>query len=54
MPKDRVIVDVDARGRVSLARFEVKSTQLIVDPLPDGGLVTYMPDYGDMIRAKGR
>ena len=41
VPKDRVIVDVDARGRVSLARFEVKSTQLIVDPLPDGGLVLH-------------
>jgi hypothetical protein len=41
VPKDRVIVDVDARGRVSLARFGVKSTQLVVDRLPDGGLVLH-------------
>jgi len=37
----RTIVDVDARGRVSLARFGLKDTQLIVDPLPDGGLVLH-------------
>lgn len=41
MTKQRVIVDVDARGRVSLARFGVKSTQLVVDTLPDGGLVLH-------------
>jgi hypothetical protein len=41
MSKQRVIVDVDARGRVSLARFGVKSTQLVVDSLPDGGLVLH-------------
>jgi hypothetical protein len=41
MKKQRVIVDVDARGRVSLARFGVKSTQLVVDSLPDGGLVLH-------------
>jgi hypothetical protein len=39
--KQRVIVDVDARGSVSLARFGVKSTQLVVDSLPDGGLVLH-------------
>ncbi|MGH9052592.1 MAG: hypothetical protein ACRDWX_06235 [Acidimicrobiia bacterium] len=37
----RVIVDVDARGRVSVARFGFKSTQLVVDELPDGGLVLH-------------
>lgn len=41
MSKQRVKVDVDARGRVSLARFGVKSTQLVVDSLPDGGLVLH-------------
>jgi len=41
MTKQRVIVDVDARGRVSLARFGVKSTQLVVDSLPDGGLILH-------------
>ena len=41
MSKQRVIVDVDGRGRVSLARFGVKSTQLVVDSLPDGGLVLH-------------
>jgi hypothetical protein len=35
----RTIIDVDARGRVSLARFGLKGTQLVVDRLPDGGLV---------------
>jgi len=39
MTEGRVIVDVDARGRVSLARFGLKDTQLVVDRLPDGGLV---------------
>ncbi len=41
MIEHRVIVDVDARGRVSLARFGLKATQLVVDPLPDGGLVLH-------------
>ncbi|MFV1961134.1 MAG: hypothetical protein ACC658_04810 [Acidimicrobiia bacterium] len=39
MTEHRVIIDVDARGRVSLARFGIKATQLAVDSLPDGGLV---------------
>lgn len=39
MADRRTIVDVDARGRVSLARFGLKDTQLVVDRLPDGGLV---------------
>lgn len=37
----RVIVDVDERGRVLLARFGLKGTQLVVDQLPDGGLVLH-------------
>lgn len=41
MTERRVIVDVDARGRVSLARFGLKSIQVVVDPLPDGGLVLH-------------
>lgn len=41
MTERRVIVDVDARGRVSLARFGLKNTQIVVDPLPDGGLVIH-------------
>lgn len=39
MTDRRTIIDVDARGRVSLARFGLKDTQLVVDRLPDGGLV---------------
>lgn len=38
MTERRTIIDVDARGRVSLARFGLKDTQLVVDRLPDGGL----------------
>ncbi|HEX9864148.1 MAG TPA: hypothetical protein VGC03_04195 [Acidimicrobiia bacterium] len=41
MSEQRVIVDVDAREPVSLARFGVKSTQLVVASLPDGGLVLH-------------
>ena len=41
MTEHRVIIDVDARGRVSLARFGLKASQLVVDPLPDGGLVLH-------------
>jgi hypothetical protein len=41
MNEHRVIIDVDARGRVSLARFGLKATQLVVDTLPDGGLVLH-------------
>lgn len=39
MTERRTIIDVDERGRVSLARFGLKGTQLVVDQLPDGGLV---------------
>lgn len=38
---DRTIVDVDARGRVSLAGFGIKYTQVLVDQLPDGGLAMH-------------
>jgi len=37
----RIVVDVDSRGRVSLARFGIKDTQLIVEELEDGGLAMY-------------
>jgi hypothetical protein len=37
----RVILDVDSRGRISLARFGYKSGQLVVDELADGGLVIH-------------
>jgi hypothetical protein len=36
---NRVVLDVDRRGRVSLARFGFKDTQVVVDHLPSGGLV---------------
>lgn len=36
MTDRRIIIDVDARGRVSLARFGIKDTQVVVDHLPDG------------------
>lgn len=39
MTSRRTFIDVDARGWVSLARFGIKDTQLVVDRLPDGGLV---------------
>ncbi|HUP17938.1 MAG TPA: hypothetical protein VM848_18055 [Acidimicrobiia bacterium] len=41
MTDRRVVIDVDARGRVSLARFGLKDTQIVVDPLPDGGLALH-------------
>lgn len=41
MTERRVIIDVDARGRVSLARFGLKDTQVVVDSLPDGGLTMH-------------
>lgn len=37
----RVVVDVDSRGRVSLARFGIKDTQLVVDELDDGGIAMH-------------
>lgn len=41
MTDRRIIVDVDERGRVSLARFGLKDTQVVVDQLPDGGLAMH-------------
>lgn len=35
------MVEVDARGRVSLARYGLKDTQVVVDEIEDGGLVLY-------------
>lgn len=35
------MVDVDARGRVSLARYGLKDTQVVVEEIDDGGLVLY-------------
>ena len=40
-PSRRVVVDVDNRGRISLARFGIKDTQLIVEELSDGGLAIH-------------
>ena len=37
----RVVVDVDRRGRVSLARFGIRDTQLVVEEIEDGGIVMY-------------
>jgi hypothetical protein len=39
--RHRTVVDVDSRGRVSLARFGIKSTQLVVEQLEDGGVVLH-------------
>lgn len=39
--KGRVVVDVDARGRVSLARFGFKSTQVVIDQTEGGGLIVH-------------
>ena len=37
----RVVVDVDSRGRVSLARFGIKDTQLVVEELEGGGIAMH-------------
>jgi hypothetical protein len=37
----RIIVDIDEGGRVSLARFGINDTQVVVDQLPDGGLAMH-------------
>ena len=37
----RVILEIDERGRVSLARFGFRSMQVVVDPTDDGGLVLH-------------
>lgn len=38
-PERRAVVDIDERGRVSLARFGIKGTSVIVERLPSGGVV---------------
>ena len=38
-PSPRRVVDVDKRGRVSLAKLGFKDTQLSVETLEDGGIV---------------
>ena len=35
------MVDVDSRGRVSLARFGIKDTQLVVEELEGGGIALH-------------
>ena len=37
----RVVLDVDSRGRLSLARFGINDTQLVVEELPDGGVALH-------------
>lgn len=37
----RTVVDVDARGRVSLAKLGIKNTQLVVERLADGGIALH-------------
>jgi hypothetical protein len=39
--RKRSVVEVDGRGRVSLARYGLKDTQLVVEEIEDGGLVLY-------------
>jgi hypothetical protein len=39
--RNRVVVDVDAHGRVALGRLEFKSTQVVVDQLQGGGSVIH-------------
>lgn len=39
--RTRVVVDVDERGRISLARFGFKSTQVVVDTTETGGLILH-------------
>jgi hypothetical protein len=37
----RIIIDADDRGRVSLSRFGMRSMQLLVEMTNDGGLVIH-------------
>ncbi len=37
----RRVVQVDRRGRVSLARFGISDTQLVVEELEDGGVALH-------------
>lgn len=37
----RVVVEADSRGRVSLAKFGIKDTQLVIEQLGDGSLAIH-------------
>lgn len=37
----RVVVEADSRGRISLAKFGIKDTQLIIEELGDGSLAIH-------------
>ena len=41
--KTRRVVDVDDRGRVSLAKYGLKNTQVVIDEEPDGTLHISQP-----------
>ncbi len=36
---DRIIVEADARGRVSLAKIGIKNAQLVAERTEDGGVI---------------
>jgi hypothetical protein len=40
MPR-RLIVDIDERGRLSLARFGFRSMQVVIDSTDDGGVTIH-------------
>jgi len=40
MPR-RLIVDIDDRGRLSLARFGFRSMQVVIDSTDDGGVIIH-------------
>jgi hypothetical protein len=40
MPR-RLIVDIDERGRLSLARFGFRSMQVVIDSTDDGGVIIH-------------
>lgn len=38
---DRTIIEADARGRISLAKFGIKNTQLVAESTGDGGVILH-------------
>lgn len=38
---DRTIIEADARGRISLAKFGIKNAQLIAESTGDGGVILH-------------
>ena len=38
-PQRRAVIEVDDRGRVSLARFGIKGMSVVVDSLSTGGVI---------------